>query len=36
MSEIDETINQHGGWPGAFATEPQAESPQQASPSTVV
>jgi hypothetical protein len=21
MKEIDETIDQHGGWPGAFATE---------------
>ncbi len=22
MAEIDEVIDQHGGWPGAFITEP--------------
>jgi hypothetical protein len=26
MSEIDEVIEQHGGWPGAFATTPQPKS----------
>jgi hypothetical protein len=26
MKEIDEVIDQHGGWPGAFAAEPMQES----------
>ncbi|MFH1269328.1 MAG: type ISP restriction/modification enzyme, partial [Planctomycetota bacterium] len=26
MAEIDEVIDQHGGWPGAFVTEPTANS----------
>ena len=26
MKEIDEVIEQHGGWPGAFTTEPVAET----------
>ena len=25
MKEIDEVIEQHGGWPGAFATGQKAE-----------
>ncbi len=25
MSEIDEVIGQHGGWPGAFVTTPKGE-----------
>ena len=30
-----ETIDQYGGWPGAFAGVPVAESPNQADPSSV-
>jgi hypothetical protein len=26
MKKIDEVIEQHGGWPGAFTTEPVAET----------
>jgi hypothetical protein len=26
MAEIDEVIDRHGGWPGAFVTEPVADS----------
>ena len=26
MEEIDEVIDQHGGWPGAFQTETNSES----------
>ena len=35
MQEIDEVIEQHGGWPGAFATEPVVETdgrPSQKAP----
>jgi hypothetical protein len=27
MSEVDEVIDKHGGWPGAFQTAPQAGKP---------
>jgi len=27
MGEIDEVIEEHGGWPGAFQSEPSEESP---------
>jgi len=34
MKEIDQTIEKHGGWPGAFVTEPQKlkelQSPKKA------
>ena len=26
MSELDEVIDEHGGWPGAFQTESNNES----------
>jgi len=36
MAEIDEVIDRHGGWPGAFVTEPASQSgegqKQEASP----
>ena len=30
MAEIDEVIDQHGGWPGAFVTDPGAENNREA------
>lgn len=35
MAEIDQVIEQHGGWPGAFATtKPPAGTPDQPAPSS--
>ena len=33
MAEIDTVINQHGGWPGAFVTDPPLTTDDTASPS---
>jgi predicted helicase len=33
MGEVDHVIDQYGGWPGAFVTEPPASPPGQAQPS---